>query len=122
MKPYAYLPAPRVNVLYSVCYSDCQGKDAANYTLWGEWTEDLVADTTQTADWNNQLIQSGPNHQRAVVSLKILAKSLLPAGGTTGLLLNKEPIWEAWRLDTLYYFLMIPFRRCRGRVRFLCGI
>jgi hypothetical protein len=40
----------------------------------------------------------------------------------TALLLNIGPIWEAWRLDTLYYFLMIPFRRCRGRVRFLCGI
>ena len=81
MTPFAYLPAPRVNVLYSTCYSDCQGKDAANYTLWGEWTEDLVGSIDSAPDRDNQLVQTGPNHERAVISLRILAKSILPAGG-----------------------------------------
>ena len=40
----------------------------------------------------------------------------------TGLLLNTYTIWEAWHLDTLNYFLMIPSLICRGRVRFLFDI
>ena len=70
-----------MNVLLSTCYNECEGKDANNYTLWSEFTEDLVADITKTADWDSQLVQSGPNHQRAVNSLRILARSVLPAGG-----------------------------------------
>jgi hypothetical protein len=81
--PSPRLPAPRVNVLWNGHYDECEGKDAANYTLWGEFTEDLVADITQTDLWDNQLVQCGPNGQRAVNLLRNLARSVLPAGAYT---------------------------------------
>ena len=68
-------------MLWNGGYDECQGKDANNYTIWGEFTEDVTADITKSGDWDNQLIVRGPNHERAVVSLKILARSILPAGG-----------------------------------------
>jgi len=60
-------------------YNDCEGKDAANYTLLQEQTS-VCDESFSSTSPSSQLVQCGPNGQRAVNSLVDLALSIYPAG------------------------------------------
>ena len=65
--------------MWYASYEDCEGKDAANYTLLGEG---ILRDNGERLEsGKHQLITCSSNGQRGTDQLQTLAISTYPAGG-----------------------------------------